>query len=119
MGYDIKEYEEAMKENEELKNMEVVACNPVASAVISFMQGRQNWEGTATELLPLLKSTAEVDGYPTRSGIWPQAPHSLVRRLNESMENLRKENLEIISSRSALKRVISIERIPLSDEGER
>lgn len=118
MGYSTGDYETALRENDELKNMEVVACNPVASAVICFMEGRDNWEGTATDLLPLLRSAAEVSGFSTRSGMWPQAPHTLSRRLNESAENLRKEHLIIKLSRSGPSRRISIERISQPEKGK-
>jgi hypothetical protein len=45
---------DAYYENIRLQTQEVLETSPVASAILKFMEGKEKWNGTATELLEQL-----------------------------------------------------------------
>lgn len=69
-------------------NEEAISNNPVTSAVVIFMQERDEWQGTAAQLLRALKEIAENEQINTRSKSWPGAPQILTRRLKQVKSNL-------------------------------
>jgi hypothetical protein len=69
---------EAYENNQQRANEEALANHPVATAVITLMKELDEWESTVSELLDELKLTAENEGIPTRSRLWPRAPHVLI-----------------------------------------
>jgi hypothetical protein len=78
-------------------DFKVNEASPVATAIIEFMGSREEWIGTATELLTELGEVAETLRINTKnrnsdnnsSRQWPGAPNSLSRRINEVKTNLR------------------------------
>lgn len=57
---------------------EVLAADPVATAIMGLVKNKKTWTGTATDLLELLNKTAPVP----RPHEWPRQPNSLTKRLN-------------------------------------
>jgi 5S rRNA maturation endonuclease (ribonuclease M5) len=69
--------------------------DPVAVAVRSFMEHRQEWEGTPTELLNEL---TEVAGeLVSRGKAWPKAPNGLTNRIRRAAPFLRASGIEFES----------------------
>jgi 5S rRNA maturation endonuclease (ribonuclease M5) len=77
--------------------LSVVEADPVASGVLSFMKGRKEWNGSASELLPLLAAVATEA--ITKSKDWPTAPQGLSNRLRRAATNLRKLGVDIAFKR--------------------
>jgi len=71
------------------KNEEVVRSNPVAAAIMEFMEARDSWTGLATPLLTELVGVAEKLKLDIRDKSWPKAPHTLTRRIRELLSSLR------------------------------
>ena len=59
---------------------EAVTNDIVGAAVAEFMDGKEEWEGTATELLEALSELPSVN---TKERSWPKRPNTLTRRLNK------------------------------------
>jgi len=73
--------------------------DPVAGAVLSFMEDQQEWVGKSAELLEKLAS--EVDEKVERSRSWPKTASHLSGRLKRLAPALRAEGLEYEDWREA------------------
>ena len=58
MGHDNNKFLDAYYKNIDLQSEEAIAANPVGMAITKFIENRQGWEGTATELLTELEPVA-------------------------------------------------------------
>jgi hypothetical protein len=102
MGYKENEFLNAYKRNIGLQTEQIVEGNYVANAVVYFMADKDEWTGTATELLDELEHVAETLKIKTKNDkAWPAAPNQLTRRLNEVQTNLRQAGIEIEKDRDA------------------
>ncbi|MDD5054876.1 MAG: hypothetical protein PHZ00_01255 [Candidatus Peribacteraceae bacterium] len=88
-------------ENIGQQHEEVVNADLVAGALVKFMESRKTWEGSASELLKILRETAESERVDTHAKLWPKAPNSLSRRLNEVRTNLAEVGIAIELLRDA------------------
>ena len=75
-----------------------------STQIISFMDGRETWEGTAAELLGCLNHVAEETNVDIRSKMWPKAPHMLSRRLKEVEPNLLAMGVKFCHGRAGRRR---------------
>ena len=92
---------------------DAIDADPVALAVLKLMNARQEWKGTATELLDLLNDIAGKlkTGY---SG-WPKIPNHLSQQLNRVSPFLREK--EVLFARgSSGKRFITLSKIVPEEE---
>ena len=71
--------------------------DPVAGAVLKFMEGKDEWVGSATELWKALGK--EVDEQIKQTQAWPAAPHTLAGRLRRLAPPLRRMGIEYLESR--------------------
>jgi hypothetical protein len=86
----------------------VLEANAVGNAVRAFMAGRQaSWEGTASELLPLL--TALIPENAAREREWPKRADALSGKLRRVAPALRRTGLHIAFSRTGQTRTIRME----------
>lgn len=58
---------------------EAVTNDVVGAAIVEFMDGKDEWQGTATELLEALNELPSVN---EKDKAWPKRPNTLARRLN-------------------------------------
>lgn len=58
---------------------EAVTNDVVGAAIVEFMDGKDEWQGTASELLEALN---ELPGVNEKDKAWPKRPNTLTRRLN-------------------------------------
>jgi len=108
LGYSSDEFASAYECNAKARNEEALQASPVAAMVAELMEHRREWEGTATELLEALIPLAQRHSVSTKAAGWPRAPHVLRRRLNEVLPNLAAVGIEIVPSRDARKRTVTI-----------
>jgi hypothetical protein len=87
----------------------VVDSSPVALALQRFMEHRQRWQGSASELLQELEKL--VDEKTTKGKNWAGNPRSLGKVLTRLAPDLRAMGLEITFDRSNSKRFYCIERV--------
>ncbi|MHB1424533.1 MAG: hypothetical protein ACYC3I_15285 [Gemmataceae bacterium] len=77
----------AYGENRHHANQTALEASPIAGVLIHFMEGREDWTGTASELLPELTAFA---GDPVAKGQdWPKRANTLGGWLNRLAPNLR------------------------------
>lgn len=84
------------RENLGVQHQEVINNNPIATALIMFMEKRPEWIGSPGDLLGNLKSIGSENlGINDKSSVWPGAPNALVRKLNILKTNLGAVGIEI------------------------
>jgi len=74
--------------NRNYQHYQIVENNPLALALMNFMEDQDHWEGTSSELLNNLTEKAKEIGINTKIKCWPQQPNTLVRHLNRLKVNL-------------------------------
>lgn len=84
---------------------EAVTNDIVGAAVAEFMDGKEEWEGTATELLEALSELPSVN---TKERSWPKRPHTLTRRLNKIKAALADYGISVEVGRTMEKRCVVI-----------
>jgi hypothetical protein len=85
----------------------VLEASTVGDAVLRFMAGRLSWQGTASELLPLL--TALVPESASRDRDWPKRAHTLSGKLRRVAPALRRSGVDLaFLPRDARTRLIQI-----------
>jgi DNA polymerase III epsilon subunit-like protein len=89
----------AYEEGREEAMAGALESDPVAGAVLSFMEGREEWVGKSAELLEELAS--EVDEKVERSKSWPKTASHLSNRLKRLAPALRAEGLDYEDWREA------------------
>ena len=98
MGYDNNKFLDAYYRNIDLQIEEAIASNPVGTTITKFIENKQEWKGTATELLKELEAIADEVKINTSHKSWPKAPNILSRRINEVKTNLREIGIVIENS---------------------
>lgn len=72
-------------------------AHPEIGALLTFMEERDEWSGSASELLNVL--TDATDDAVTGSKVWPKRPDTLSNRLIQHAPLLRTHGLEIVRGR--------------------
>ncbi len=95
LGHSRNDFLKAYHANLMVRNEEVTATNPVAAMILIFMDDREAWSGSASELLTELDALAQRHRVDMRSRSWPKAAHILSRRLNEIRPNLAAAGIQV------------------------
>jgi hypothetical protein len=82
--------------------------DPVAVVLRKFMESREEWEGTATELLGELSDVA--GDLVSRSKAWPKAANSLSNRLRRASTFLRASGIEIDWEENSRPRIVTLRK---------
>lgn len=100
IGYDEYEFIDAYFENIDIQNEEVIESSIIARVIIEFMENRQVWKGTSSELYSVLMTIVEdkTEGVYVRNRDWPKAANSLSRKINEIESTLKEKGIEISHS---------------------
>jgi hypothetical protein len=88
LGLSQDEFMQSYQKNINLQNTEALEANPISRVLISFMEKRMAWSGTATELHHQLKDHAADLNIDTKDKQFPKDPRWLWRRLKEVEPNL-------------------------------
>jgi len=115
LGYGENAFLRAYKANLAQQNQHALESSPVATALCSFMEGRDEWAGEPAELLKKLQNEAEQVGVDTRGQLWPKDVRWLTRRLHEVRPNLQRSGIKVDISRRASERVIQLRRLGEND----
>lgn len=109
LGYSREEFIGAYLSNIGEQNQNAIHENPVAEALSIFMESKgEHWEGSATELLELLKALPDVDSLAKG---WPRSPNSLTRRINEVKTNLADAGITVSTEKRGSRRFIVVRKI--------
>lgn len=77
-----------------LQNEEAINASGLATTILMFMEGREEWKGSPTELLNELEGIAMLEKVDMRSRMWPKGAQALLRRLKEIQNNLLKVGIK-------------------------
>lgn len=113
LGHPENAFIEAYRENIDNQNDEIIESSPVAESIIAFMENKNIWIGTPTQLLQLLGDIAsQVDPNIRKSKYWPKIAARLTYKINELISNLLKRGIEVVTGEKVNgKRVIRITKI--------
>ena len=106
------EFLKAYLNNQKKANQEAVESNPVATALIKYMDENKEFTGTVSTLLKILNQVAEAEQIDTKSKLWAKEPNVLSRRLNEMKSNLELEGIYYEITQRNHGRIIDIVKIP-------
>ena len=98
-GQFLAEYENNRRIVEDL----ALEAEPVSMALMEMMAERDEWSGTASELLSSLSE--RVRGELRRLAVWPKAPHIMSGRLKRSAGFLRARGIEIEWGKSGTRKI--------------
>jgi len=88
IGYPQADFLAAYGGNQQVRNDEALQASPVAVMVLALMEDREEWKGTASQLLTELEKLTGQHGVNTQSKDWPKAANALSRELNKVRTNL-------------------------------
>lgn len=109
LGSSQREFLTAYSADIEKRHEEAVQASPVAELVVTLLEDRTVWQGTASELHERLSGLAESRHVSTRGKGWPQGAHILSRRLNEATPSLGAIGIRVTSWREKGRRVVRLE----------
>jgi hypothetical protein len=107
-GQSISRFEHDYAQNIEQQNEQAIFESPIGTLLLAFMQGRDEWTGTAIKLLGRLHSLAEGLNIAKRD--LPGSPQRLGRRLREIRPNLEAIGFEVTFRKSQDSRTVMIAR---------
>ncbi|MGI6123553.1 MAG: hypothetical protein ACOX7R_13760 [Acetivibrionales bacterium] len=88
---------------------EAVTSDIIGAAVIEFMTDKDEWKGTATDLIEKLNELPSVD---EKDKAWPKRPNTLTRRLNRIKSALADYGIRVNTDyRTATQRLILLQRV--------
>eukprot|EP00913_Durusdinium_trenchii_P010915 g10244.t1 len=94
--------------NRETLNESAVESSIIAGPLLQLLDGRNEWEGTATELLGELEEQAGEKLSKRRE--WPKRPNNLSGELTRIAPNLRRMNINVDAGKRGGRRFIRISR---------
>ena len=94
--------------NRETANQAAVEGSIVAEPLQEFMSGREDWEGTATELKDELENIAGER--TTKQKAWPKRPNLLSGELSRIAPNLRQIGIDVDIGKQGGRRFVRITR---------
>ncbi|PJE51575.1 MAG: hypothetical protein COV29_00240 [Candidatus Yanofskybacteria bacterium CG10_big_fil_rev_8_21_14_0_10_36_16] len=95
IGHPKEEFLSSYFENIKSQNDQVIYDSPVCSTLLSLMKEREQWNGTATQLLSELIEEAERLNINTKEKGWPKSAASLSGKLNNYKTNLEEAGIKI------------------------
>jgi hypothetical protein len=90
---------------------EAVANDVVGAAIAEFMEDKDEWTGTATDLMEALKELPSVN---EKDKAWPKRPNTLTRRLNNLKSALADYGIKVQTGkdyRTATQKTILLRRV--------
>jgi hypothetical protein len=102
-----------------VQNRSTLDGSPVAQAIIKFMEDRESFEGSSTELHKKLESIAEEIGVSiVRDKAWPKSARWLWRRIQEVVPLLVGVSIEASRERDEAGTTISLRRVPTDNASD-
>ena len=116
MGHEDNKFLGAYYNNIGLQVEAAIESSPVGTTIIKLMEDKQEWEGTATNLLNDLEPIANELKINTSYKLWPKSANSLSRRITEVKTNLREIGITIKYDKDTKTRVKIIKICKVSFE---
>lgn len=87
---------------------EAIFSDVTSAAIAEFMNNKDTWEGTPTELLRLLNGLQSTN---TKTREWPKHPHILTRKLNAARSVLIDFGILVENGRTSNNRLVRLTKI--------
>jgi hypothetical protein len=120
LGCSEMQFLQAYSANIQTQNQTALAASLVATVILEFMAGKDNWTGTPAALLAALEPIADNLKINTRERGWPKTPNWLTRRVNEVRVNLLAEGISVTEEKKD-KNTLTLRRVRentvFTDEG--
>ena len=111
LGYLKEEFLDAYEHNINRQAEMLLNENIVTTTLFVFMEDKQDWKGTATDLLQQLCKKTPLDYFEKQEKFWPKSSASLSRRLNELSTYLKQMGISVIINTTGAERYIHIQKI--------
>jgi hypothetical protein len=119
MGWGAEQFLSDWDEIVKVQNRSTLDGSPVAQAIIKFMEDRESFEGSSTELHKKLESIAEEIGVSiVRDKAWPKSARWLWRRIQEVVPLLVSVGIEASRERDEAGTTIALRRVPTNDASD-
>jgi hypothetical protein len=116
MGWGAEQFLSDWDEIVKVQNRSTLDGSPVAQAIIKFMEDRESFEGSSTELHKKLEAIAEDIGVSViRDKAWPKSARWLWRRIQEVVPLLVGVGIEASRERDEAGTTIALRRVPTND----
>lgn len=115
IGYSEQDFMDAYNANISSQSDAAIDASPVGTALVEFMDQKEEWNGTAAELLTILEDIAGKLKINVKAKDWPKDPSWLVRRLQLIIPNLLDNNITVYRDETARPKVMQIKKIPKND----
>jgi hypothetical protein len=99
---------DAYRSNRNSANELAMEASPLAKYVLALMENKNEWEGTATELLEELSGIASDQDLKLKS--WPATPRKLSADISRLAPNLRETGIDVKRDRGSNRRSIRLTR---------
>src|SRR5215213_5264187 len=108
----LKDWDEVVR----VQNQATLDGSPVAQTIIKFMEDRESFEGSSTELHKKLESIAEEIGVQVvRDKAWPKSARWLWRRIKEVLSLLAAAGIEADRTEDRTGSTIALRNVPGND----
>jgi hypothetical protein len=119
MGWGAEQFLSDWDEIVKVQNRSTLDGSPVAQAIIKFMEDRESFEGSSTELHKKLEAIAEEIGVSiVRDKAWPKSARWLWRRIQEVVPLLVGVGIEASRKRDEAGTTIALRRAPTDDASD-
>src|SRR5215217_5095291 len=119
MGWGAETFLRDWDEIVQVQNRATLDGSPVALAIIKFMEDRESFEGSSTDLHKKLESIAEEIGVSiVRDKAWPKSARWLWRRIQEVVPLLVSVGIEASRERDEAGTTIALRRVPTNDASD-
>jgi hypothetical protein len=119
MGWGAEQFLSDWDEIIKVQNRSTLDGSPVAQAIIKFMEDRESFEGSSTELHKKLEAVAEDIGVSViRDKAWPKSARWLWRRIQEVVPLLVSVGIEASRERDEAGTTIALRRVPTNDASD-
>jgi len=110
LGYQPGEFLDAYFEKIGEQVADVLEQNPIGIAILAFMESREQWEGTPSELLQALESEPFVEEHKVdvKAERWPKSAVWVTRRIKEIETNLEHEGVKFSTGYVKRQRIINL-----------
>lgn len=108
------EFLEQYRTNQNIRNVEVIHSNVVATLIVELMKNRSEWKGLISELHKVLEENFLQCGISSKCKEFPAKPNALSRKIKEIESNLKEVGISFtIKSKTAGSEITLInEKIP-------
>ena len=116
MGWGAEQFLSDWDEIIKVQNRSTLDGSPVAQAIIKFMEDRESYEGSSTELHKKLESIAEEIGVSiVRDKAWPKSARWLWRRIQEVVPLLVGVGIEASREHTDKGTQVALRKVPRND----